>query len=127
MTAFARISPGEPAGDALAVLDPLSRHVVTLSLREGAEGFGRRSVPSRIMAALFGVRRPAPLADPGLETLRRFCILCRLGEQIAAAMLEQELRMRGRSGAELQAIRDWIAERLSPARAGARGAGSPRR
>jgi len=89
---------------------PLSRlewQVVSLALREaescGCGGVAPPSRLSRLWAALTGREQARPLADPRLETLRRF--VCRLRWNDAAAeKLGQELVDLGYSPNQVNAI-----------------------
>lgn len=55
-------------------LSPLEWKVVSLAIREAGEdgGAGRRSWLARLVGSAAGLRPRLPLADPRLETLRRF-------------------------------------------------------
>ncbi len=61
-------------------LDRKSRIVIGLSLRDPPISVDRDRPGSRLLSRLFGISAPAPLADPRLESLRRFCILYRNGD-----------------------------------------------
>jgi hypothetical protein len=52
------------------VFTPLELHVLALAARDAAWSV-------RIVEALFGIRRPNPLANPRLEALRRFAVIVR--------------------------------------------------
>jgi len=69
---------GEPA--ITARFTPLEARVIALSTRDRIDTVRERSRGRRLLDALFGIRRSAPLADPKLETLRRFTILARLAD-----------------------------------------------
>ena len=69
---------GEPA--IAARFTPLEARVIALSTRDRIHSVRPRSRAGRLLDALFGVKRSAPLADPKLESLRRFTILARLAD-----------------------------------------------
>jgi len=73
-------------------LDRKSRIVVGLSLRDPSHSVDRDGRVPRLLSRLFGISTPAPLADPRLESLRRFCILYRNGD--SRSMAESELLTR---------------------------------
>ncbi|MDE2169319.1 MAG: hypothetical protein KGJ57_07815 [Sphingomonadales bacterium] len=67
----------EPTGD----LDDLSRRVVHLARAEARRSRPQSGAGAWVRRLLLGdVEPPRPLANPVLETLRRFCISVRLGE-----------------------------------------------
>ena len=67
-------------GALTARFTPLEAKVIALSSRDRIETVRERSRVGRLLDALFGIRRSAPLADPKLESLRRFTILARLAD-----------------------------------------------
>ena len=68
-----------------SALDRKSRIVVGVSLRDPSSSIDPNSRMPRLMSRLFGISAPAPLADPRLESLRRFCILYRDGDARSTA------------------------------------------
>jgi hypothetical protein len=67
--------------DATGQLDTLSQRVVHLARAEAHASRPARGLGATLGRWLLGpVETPRPLANPALETLRRFCISVRLGE-----------------------------------------------
>ena len=92
-------------------LSPLEWKVVALALREaGDHGCGGYTPPSRfgmfvrrMVAALTGYQGKLPLADPKLETLRRFVCTAR-GRAEVAAELGRKLIDLGFSARQVAAV-----------------------
>ncbi len=59
------------------VFTALELHVLALAARDTAWSVRPRTRFVRIAEALFGIRRPNPLANPRLEALRRFAVVAR--------------------------------------------------
>jgi len=59
------------------VFTPLELRVVALAARDTGWSVRPRTRFVRIVEALFGIRRPNPLANPRLEALRRFAVVAR--------------------------------------------------
>jgi len=59
------------------VFTPLELHVLALAARDAAWSVRPRTRFVRIVEAMFGIRRPNPLANPRLEALRRFAVIVR--------------------------------------------------
>jgi hypothetical protein len=104
-TVFPAPEDGQP------MLTGLEWKVVALALREASDGGCGGIVPPsrltrlfrRIAHALTGWEGPRPLADPRLETLRRFVCTSRWGHHDAAA-LAQSLLQQGFSQPQVRAV-----------------------
>jgi hypothetical protein len=106
-TAFA-LAADSP--DEQPMLSGLEWKVVALALREtdtccGADGGPSRfaHLLRRIGRALTGWESPLPLANPRLETLRRFVCMLRRGHRDAAATAQSLVRL-GFSQRQLHAV-----------------------
>jgi hypothetical protein len=97
------------AVDEPLTLSQLEWRVVSLALEESEKG-GAVSEPGmvrrffqRIGRALFGIETSTPLADPRLETLRRFICTSRWGHR-DAVLLAQRLMDFGFSQRQVRAV-----------------------
>ncbi|HWL46196.1 MAG TPA: hypothetical protein VNQ31_00635 [Sphingomonadaceae bacterium] len=108
------ITPGAEAGQPM--LSRLEWKVVALALHEASErGCSGIMPPSRLTRlfrrigrALTGWEGPRPLADPRLETLRRFVCTSRWGHR-DAAVLAQRLVEQGFSQHQVRAVAMLVA------------------
>ncbi len=89
-------------------LDRKSRIVIGLSLRDPSSSVDRDRPGSRLLSRLFGISAPAPLADPRLESLRRFCILYRDGDPRCMAEADLLTKDFGYSESDLDEVRTEI-------------------
>jgi hypothetical protein len=71
------LTPAPARNNAGAPLSSLERHAVDVALCDTLASLGEDGRVARAARLLFGGRRSAKLADPGLEALRRFAVLVR--------------------------------------------------
>ncbi len=75
-----------PRHDPVARLSMLERQVIQLAAADGRWSLSGSGRFQSVLAWLFGLERPNPLADPRLEALRRYAVTIRLN----AAQLTRE-------------------------------------
>jgi hypothetical protein len=104
ITAFQGADRREIDGD-MPTLSALEWKVVSLALREAAEtgcGSPRVSLFGRLLRRAAGVAPKMPLADPRLETLRRF--VCRIRGRADVSDLTSRLSEFGYSQNQISAV-----------------------
>lgn len=85
------------------VLDGPTARVVELSRQDWIQRIAPRSLAPHMLSRFLGMSQLAPLADPRLEAVRRFCVLARHGDGRCDA-LRRELAEAGYTDRERRAI-----------------------